>query len=109
LEYARQQLLEEPEMVLTMDEKAVHTNAHRLYQDNEQKLIANCGKVYTLILGQCTQVLKDKLKDNSDWVPTLENYKGIRLYELIEKYVLKQMESQYKYLAIQEEFRGLLI
>ena len=31
LEYARQQLLEEPEMVLTMDGKAVHTNAHRLY------------------------------------------------------------------------------
>jgi hypothetical protein len=28
LEYARQQLLEEPEMVLTMDEKAIHTNAH---------------------------------------------------------------------------------
>ena len=28
LEYARQQLLEEPEMVLTMDEKMVHTNAH---------------------------------------------------------------------------------
>ena len=31
LEYARQKILEEPEMVLTMDEKAVHTNAHWLY------------------------------------------------------------------------------
>ena len=31
LEYARQQLLEEPEMVLTMDEKAIHTNAHMSY------------------------------------------------------------------------------
>ena len=29
LEYARQQLLEEPEMVPTMDKKAVHTNVHR--------------------------------------------------------------------------------
>ena len=67
LEYARQQLLEEPEMVLTIDEKAVHTNAHQSYQDNKQKLIANCGKVYTLILGQCTQVLKDKLKEDLDW------------------------------------------
>jgi hypothetical protein len=31
LEYARQQLLEEPELVLTMDEKAIHTNAHMSY------------------------------------------------------------------------------
>ena len=95
-------------MVLKMDEKAVHTNAHRSYQDNEQKLIANRGKVYTLILGQCTQVLKDKLKEDLDWILTSENYNGIRLYKLIEKYVLKQTESQYKYLAIQEEFRVYL-
>ena len=108
LEYARQQLLEEPEMVLSMDEKAVRTNTHRSYQDNEQKHVANRGKVYTLILGQCTQVLTDKLKEDSDWVPTSENYNGIRLYELIEKYVLKQTELQYKYLAIQEDFWGVL-
>ena len=108
LEYARQQLLEEPEMVLTMDEKAVHTNAYRSYQDNEQKLIANRGKVYTLILVQCTQVLNNKLKEYLDWVLTSENYDGIRLYGLFEKYVLKQTKLLYKYLAIQEEFQGVL-
>jgi hypothetical protein len=53
-------------------------------------------------------VLKDKLKEDLDWVPTSENYDGIRLYQLITKYVMKQKELQYKYLAIQEEFGGVL-
>jgi hypothetical protein len=91
-----------------IDEKAVHTNAHWLYQENEQKPIADCGKVYTLILGQCTQVLKDKLKEDSDWIDILEKNNGIWLYELIENYVQKQTELQYKYMAIQEEIRGVL-
>jgi hypothetical protein len=52
---------------------------------------------------------RDKLKEDSDWFLTSENYDGIRLYKLIENYMLKQTELQYKYLAIQEEFRGLLI
>jgi hypothetical protein len=67
LAYAQQVLGEEPETLLTMDVKAVHSNAHRTFREDEHKALVNRGKVYTLILGQCTQVLKDKLKEDSDW------------------------------------------
>jgi hypothetical protein len=42
--------------VMTMEESTIHKNAFRSCQDGEQKLIVNRGKVYVLVLGQCTQV-----------------------------------------------------
>ena len=64
--------------------------------------------MYTLTLGQCTQTLKDKLKEDGDWEDIAEKYDSIRLLKLIEKYVLKQAESHYPYLAIQEEMWSML-
>ena len=71
-------------------------------------LINNRGKVYTLTLRQCTQTLKDKLKEDSDKEDIAEKYDLIRLRKLIAKYVLKQTESHYPYLAIQEEMWSML-
>jgi hypothetical protein len=68
----------------------------------------NRGKVYTLTLGQCTQALKDKLKEDSNWESIASAYDIIGLLQLIEKYVLKQTESHYPYLAVQEEMQSML-
>ena len=57
LSKAQFKLTEELEVVLTMDEKAEQSNVYRTYQEDEQRLITNHGKVYTLTLGQCTQTL----------------------------------------------------
>ena len=49
-----------------------------------------------LIIGQCTQALKDKLKEDVDWQAISDGYDSIRLMALIEKYVyvlVKQTES----------------
>ena len=103
LSKAQFDLTEEIEVVLTMDEKAELSNIYRTYQEDEQKLITNCGKVYTLTLGQCTQDLKDKLKEDNDWEDIAAKYDPIQLLNLIEKYILKQTESHYPYLAVQRE------
>jgi len=64
--------------------------------------------VYTLTLRQCTQTLKDKLKEDNDWEDIAANYDPIRLLDIIEKYTLKQTESRYPYLAVQEEMWSML-
>lgn len=113
LEKSRQDLLDladsDVSSVMTMEEEAIHKNAYRLYHEDEQKLIVNRGKVYVLILGQCTQVLKDALKEDDDWVAISESYDAIALFELIEKCVLKQTSNKYNYLILQEELRSLLL
>ena len=113
LEKSRQELLDlldsDVSSVMTMNEEAIHKNAFRSFHDDEQKLIVNRGKVYVLILGQCTQVLKDALKEDDDWTTISEEYDAIALFELIEKCVLKQTSNKYHYLILQEEWRSLLL
>ncbi len=60
-------LSEDIEVVLTMDEKAERGNVYHTHCEDKQRLITNRGKVYMLTIGQCTQALKDKLKEDSTW------------------------------------------
>ena len=101
-------LLEEPEVFLTLDEKAERSNVYRTHREDEQRLITNRGKVYMPTIGQCTQALKDKLKEDSDWDRISDSYNSIGLLGLVEKCVLKQTKSHYPYLAVQEELRSML-
>jgi hypothetical protein len=101
-------LTEDIEVVHTMDEKAERSNAYRTHREDEQRLITNRGKVYMLTIGQCTQALKDKLQEDATWDTISDSYDSIGLLTLIEKYVLKQTESHYPYLAVQEESRSML-
>jgi hypothetical protein len=59
-------------------------------------------------IGQCTQALKDKLKEDVDWQAISDGYDSVWLMALIENYILKQTESHYPYLAVQEESRSML-
>jgi hypothetical protein len=54
------------------------------------------GKIYSLLLGQCTQVLVDKMKQDTDWVKNSGSFDPTLLFKLIEKFVLKQSNNQYK-------------
>ena len=89
---AEQELLEDPtvELVMTLDEKYSHSNAHPTHREDNHKLSENQTKVYSLLMGQCTVPLKDKMKEDSDWHDIADKYDHIRLLLLIEKNVLKQ-------------------
>ena len=93
---------------MTGKEAKLWDSAHRSYREDEQKLIKDSGKVYALILGQCTQTLLEALQEDADWDNISMKCDHIMLYKLIEKCVLKQTLSKYPYLTLIEEVRGLL-
>jgi hypothetical protein len=86
----------EVEMKLTGNKKMVHSNAWCSHREMTQGLKKSRGKMYLLLLGQCTQVLVDKMKQDTTWVTFSESFNPILLFKLIKKFVLKQSDNQYK-------------
>ncbi len=89
-------LKDEVEMKLTNDEKTAHSNAWRSHCELSNSLKKSRGKIYSLLLGQCTQVLVDKMKQDADWVKISGLFDPTLLFKLIKKFVLKQSDNQYK-------------
>jgi hypothetical protein len=107
---AEQELLEDPEVesVMTLEKKYSHSNAHRTHWEDNHKLSENRAKIYSLLIGQCTVPLKDKMKEDADWHDIADKYDQIRLVLLIEKTVLKQTESKNPYQRVQDKMRTML-
>ena len=93
---------------MSLDEKYSHSNAHRTHREDNHKLSENRAKVFSLLMGQCTVPLKDKMKEDTDWHDIADKYNHIRLLLLIKKIVLKQTESKNPYQPVQDEMRALL-
>lgn len=102
------ELKDEVEMKLTEDEKISHANAWRTHRECTDNLKKNRGKVYSLLLGQCTQVLIDKMKQDNDWVTVSTSFDPIALIKLVEKFVLKQSDNQYKIAVVIAEQLSIL-
>jgi F0F1-type ATP synthase assembly protein I len=84
------ELKDEVKMKLTDNEKTAHGNAWRTRRELTNLLKTSRGKVYSLLLGQCTQVLVDKMKQDNNWVAISTLFNPSLLLKLIEKFVLKQ-------------------
>jgi hypothetical protein len=83
-------------MKLVEDKKMLHSNAWRTHCENTDGMKKSHGKIYSLLLGQCTQVLIDKMKQDANWVMVSYLFDPIALFKLIEKFVLKQSDNQHK-------------
>jgi hypothetical protein len=83
-------------MKLMEDKKMAHSNAWRTRREITDGLKKSRGKIYSLLLGQCTQVLIDKMKQDANWGAVSDSFDPIALFKLIEKFVLKQLDNQYK-------------
>jgi hypothetical protein len=86
----------EVEMKFMDNKKMAHSNAWRSHRDTTEGLKKSRGNVYSLLLGQCTQVLVDKMKQDTTWVMVSKSFDPILLFKLIKKFVLKQSDNQYK-------------
>jgi hypothetical protein len=64
--------------------------------------------VFLLLLGQCTQVLVDKMKQDTTWLMVSELFYPILLFKLFEKFVLKQSDNQYKMAVLIAEQLSIL-
>ncbi len=102
------ELNDEVKMKLTNDGKMVHSNAWFTHQETTESLKKIRVKVYSLILGQCTQVLVDKMKQDADWVTISESFDPILLFKLIKKFVLKQSDNQSKMAVLIAERLSIL-
>ena len=87
------ELTDEVDMKLTDDERTAHSNAWRTHRETTESLKKSRGKIYSLLLGQCTQVLVDKMKQDTDWVSISDSFDPHRLFKLIERFVLKQSDN----------------
>ncbi len=65
LDMAKFELTDVVEVKTTSDEDMAFSNSWRTYRERADCLVRNRGKVYSLVLGQCTAVLLDKMKQDA--------------------------------------------
>ena len=106
MEQAALDAMEDVPMVLTDAEKTAFSNAWRTYRERNGNLEKNRGQAFSLILGQCTQLLQDKMKQDADWAAASTSYDPLTLYRLIEKTILAQTEDQYPFATVYDQERA---
>ncbi len=87
----------EVEMKLMDNEKMAHSNAWHSHREVTEGLKKSRGKVHSLLLGHCTQVLVDKMKQDTTWVTVSELFDPILLFKLIKKFALKNQTTNIKW------------
>jgi hypothetical protein len=90
------ELNDKVKMKLTDDERMAHSNVWRTHQETTESLKKSRGKIHSLLLGQFTQVLVEKMKQDTNWVSISDSFDPHLLFKLIKKFVLKQSNNQYK-------------
>jgi hypothetical protein len=101
-EAAYQATLELP-IKLTDEESTHYSNEWRTYRERSARLEKQRGQAFSMIRGQCMQVLLDKMKHDPDWTTASESYDPLTLFKLIEKTVLAQTEDQYPFATVYEQ------
>jgi hypothetical protein len=92
---------------LTIEEAGGYSNNDKTHSLCEAMLEKHRGQVYTLIHGQCTQRLQDKMKQEKLWVAVSNSYKPLELYKLIESVVLKQTKDQYLVAVVWDQYSAV--
>jgi hypothetical protein len=87
-------------VVLTDYEKIQDSNEWRTFRERNINLIKHRGQSFSLIQGQCTQLLQDKMKQDTDWNTISISYDPLTLYRLIERTILAQTGYQYPFAVV---------
>jgi hypothetical protein len=92
---------------LSDSEKTQFNNEWRTHRERNTNLMKHRGQAFSLIQGQCTQLLQDKMKQDTDWNSVSTSYDPLTLYRLIEKTILAQTEDQYPFATVYDQDQGL--
>ncbi len=90
------------EITLTGDARVKHEGSWRTYRERTSLLEKQRGQTFSMILGQCTQQLHDRMKQDSTWTAVSTSYDPLALLSLIEKIVMAQTEDQYPFAIVYE-------
>jgi hypothetical protein len=88
------ELSEPVPIMLTDSEKTQSSDDWRTHQHRSSSLTKHRGQTCSLILGQCSQLLKNKMKQDIDWTLASASYDPLTSCRLIKKTVLAQTEDQ---------------
>jgi hypothetical protein len=66
-------------------------------------MIKHRGQAFSLIQGQSTQLLQDKMKQDTDWAVVSTSYEHLTIYRLIERTILAQTEDQYPFATVYDQ------
>ncbi len=78
---------------LTQAKVLEYSNEFKSHSYRVSNLKKHRGIVYLLIIGQCTQILQDKMKQDKQWSAVSASYNPLDLYKLIERVILRQTEN----------------
>jgi hypothetical protein len=90
-------------IVLNDSQKTQFSNEWHTYRERNANLIKHRGQAFSLIQGQCTQLLQDKMKQDTDWSVVSTSYDPLTLYRLIEQTILAQTEDQYPFATVYDQ------
>ena len=93
-------------IVMTDLEKTQSSNEWRTYKERNDQLTKHRRQGFSLIIGQCTQLLQYKMKQDTEWNVVSTSYGHLTLYQLIEKTVLVQTEDQYPFATVYNQELG---
>ena len=77
-------------IVMTDSENTQSRNEWRTYRERNAQLTKHRGQGFSLIIGQCTKFLQDKMKQDAEWNVVRTSYDPLTLCRLIEYTVLGQ-------------------
>jgi hypothetical protein len=103
IEEAAYQLSVPLPMRLDESEATLYHNDWRTYRERSSRLEKQRGQAFSMIRGQCMQVLLDKMKHDTDYSVASTSYDPLTLFALIEKTILAQTEDQYPYATVYEQ------
>ncbi len=83
LKIAKFDLTDVVEVKIAADESMVFNIAWLTYRKRTDCLVRSRGKVYSLVLGQCTTVLLNKMKQDADWQAVSDLYDPLKLLKQI--------------------------
>jgi hypothetical protein len=96
-------IAQDVEIHLAEHKKNEYCLESKTYADRTNKLVTHCRQVYALIVGQCTQLLLDKLKQDPTWSAVSKSRDPLALYAIIERVILKQTDDQYPFATIYKQ------
>jgi hypothetical protein len=82
-------------MMLMEDEKMAHSNAWGTHCEVTDGLKKSHGKINSLLLRQCTQVLIDKMKQDLNGGMVSDSFDPLAPFQVDQEVVLKQSDNQY--------------
>lgn len=83
--------------VIQMDEyeKLMLQLQMKEYMEKIKRYKNNCDKAYGLILGQCTQAVKNKLEERKDWKDIKADHDPLKLLETIKQITQDYQDNKY--------------